>query len=67
MIGLSVAVMVDPAKIRRAMLALPEVEAGEAEDSLTFSVGGKGLSWPYLARATPKGRRDWLQPLGIEA
>ncbi|SFJ24979.1 hypothetical protein SAMN02799626_01407 [Caulobacter sp. UNC279MFTsu5.1] len=39
------------------MLALPEVEAGEAEDSLTFSVRGKGLSWPYLARATPRGRR----------
>ena len=50
-------VMVDLAEIRRAMLALPEVEAGEAEDSLTFSVRGKGLSWPYLARATPRGRR----------
>ena len=55
--GFSVAVMVDLAEIRRAMLALPEVEAGEAEDSLTFSVRGKGLSWPYLARATPRGRR----------
>ncbi len=55
--GFSVTVMVDLAEIRRAMLALPEVEAGEAEDSLTFSVRGKGLSWPYLARATPRGRR----------
>jgi len=40
------------------MLALPKVEAGESGDSLTFSVCGKGLSWPYLARATPKGRRE---------
>ncbi|HWU14250.1 MAG TPA: MmcQ/YjbR family DNA-binding protein [Caulobacter sp.] len=50
--------MVDLPKIRAAMLALPEVEAGESEESLTFSVRGKGLSWPYLARATPKGRRE---------
>ncbi len=50
--------MVDLPKIRAAMLALPEVETGEAEESLTFSVRGKGLSWPYLARATPKGRRE---------
>ncbi|MFZ0268023.1 MmcQ/YjbR family DNA-binding protein [Caulobacter sp.] len=50
--------MIDPAKIRCAMMALPEVEAGECGESLTFSVRGKGLSWPYLARATPKGRRE---------
>lgn len=50
--------MVDLATIRAAMLTLPEVEAGESEDSLSFSVRGKGLSWPYLARATPKGRRE---------
>ena len=50
--------MVDHPNIRRAILALPEVEASEAADSLTFSVRGKGLSWPYLARATPKGRRE---------
>lgn len=50
--------MVDLPTIRAAMLALPEVESGEAEESLTFSVRGKGLSWPYLARATPKGRRE---------
>lgn len=50
--------MIDHPKIRRAVLALPEVEAGESEDSLSFSVRGKGLSWPYLARATPKGRRE---------
>lgn len=50
--------MVDLPKIRAAMLALPEVDAGESEESLTFSVRGKGLSWPYLARATPKGRRE---------
>ena len=50
--------MVDLPTIRAAMLALPEVEAGEAEESLTVSVRGQGLSWPYLARATPKGRRE---------
>jgi hypothetical protein len=50
--------MVDHAEVRRALLALPEVEVGDSEDSLTFSVRGKGLSWPYLARATPKGRRQ---------
>ena len=50
--------MVDPAKIRSAILSLPQVEAGESEDSLAFSVGGKGLSWPYLARAAPKARRE---------
>jgi hypothetical protein len=50
--------MIDHPKIRRALLALPEVEGGESEESLAFSVRGKGLSWPYLARATPKGRRE---------
>nr|WP_165191256.1 MmcQ/YjbR family DNA-binding protein [Caulobacter soli] len=50
--------MVDPAQIRRAILALPEVEAGDSEESLAFSVGAKGLSWPYLARAAPKARRE---------
>jgi hypothetical protein len=50
--------MIDHAKIRGALLALPEVEAGESGESLDFSVRGKGLSWPYLAWATPKGRRE---------
>jgi hypothetical protein len=50
--------MIDHPKIRRALLALPEVEGVESEESLAFSVRGKGLSWPYLARATPKGRRE---------
>jgi hypothetical protein len=50
--------MVDLSTIRAAMLALPEVEAGESEESLALSVRGKGLSWPYLARATPKARRE---------
>ncbi|HWU12853.1 MAG TPA: MmcQ/YjbR family DNA-binding protein [Caulobacter sp.] len=50
--------MVDLPAIRTAMLALPEVEAGDSEESLSFSVRGKGLSWPYLARATPKARRE---------
>lgn len=49
--------MIDHPKIRRAVLALPEVEAGDSEESLSFSVRGKGLSWPYLARAAPKGPR----------
>lgn len=50
--------MIDHPKIRRDILALPEVEAGESAEALDFSVRGKGLSWPYLARATPKGRRE---------
>lgn len=50
--------MVDTATIRRLVLALPEVEAGDSEESLNFSVRGKGLSWPHLARATPEGRRE---------
>ncbi|CAN5123436.1 MmcQ/YjbR family DNA-binding protein [soil metagenome] len=50
--------MVDNPTVRRLALALPEVEAGDSEVSLTFSVRGKGLAWPYLARATPKGRRE---------
>lgn len=50
--------MIDHPKIRREILALPEVEAGQSDDSLAFSVRGKGLSWPYLARAAPKGRRE---------
>ena len=50
--------MVDNATIRRLALALPEVEAGDSPDLLTFSLRGKGLAWPYLARATPKGRRE---------
>jgi len=50
--------MIDHPKIRRAVLALPEVEAGESEESLSFGVRGKGMSWPYLARATPKGPRE---------
>jgi hypothetical protein len=50
--------MVDLPAIRTAMLALPEVEAGEPENALDFSVRGKGLSWPYLARAKPKGPRE---------
>ncbi|MBO9711006.1 MAG: MmcQ/YjbR family DNA-binding protein [Caulobacter sp.] len=50
--------MIDHPKIRRAILALPGIEASESEDSLSFGVGGKGMSWPYLARATPKGKRE---------
>jgi hypothetical protein len=50
--------MIDHPKIRRAILALPQVEGGESEESLAFGVGGKGMSWPYLARATPKGPRE---------
>jgi hypothetical protein len=57
-IGISSGFMIDHPKIRSAILALPEVEAGDSEESLAFSVRGKGLSWPYLARATPKGRRE---------
>lgn len=50
--------MIDHPKIRRAILSLPEAAADESEESLGFSVAGKGMSWPYLARATPKGRRE---------
>jgi hypothetical protein len=54
--------MVDHSTARRLALALPEVE-GEVEDGpsdrpLAFSVRGKGLAWTYMARATPKGRRE---------
>ncbi len=56
--GLSLSIMVDLAVVRRLALSLPEVEVGETEDSLAFSVGGKGLAWPYLARAKPKARRE---------
>jgi hypothetical protein len=57
-LGVLLPTMVENATIRRLALSLPEVEAGESEDSLAFSVRGKGLAWPYLARATPKGRRE---------
>ena len=50
--------MVDLSAVRRLALALPEVEAGDSDDSLGFSVHGKGLAWPYLARAKPKARRE---------
>ena len=58
------AIMVDPSTVRRLALNLPEVEAGDGDDSLSFSVGGKGLAWPYLARATPKGRREVVPGVG---
>jgi hypothetical protein len=57
-LGVLFSAMVDNFTVRRLALALPEVEVGDSEDSLTFSVRGKGLAWPYLARATPKGRRE---------
>ena len=50
--------MVDHPTVRRLALALPEVEAGDSDDSLGFSVHGKGLAWPYLARAKPKAPRE---------
>ncbi len=50
--------MVDHPTVRRLALTLPEVEAGDSDDSLTVSVHGKGLAWPYLARAKPKARRE---------
>jgi hypothetical protein len=56
--GLLLAIMVDPSTVRRLALNLPEVEAGDSDESLSFSVGGKGLAWPYLARAKPKARRE---------
>ena len=57
--------MVETAVIRRLALALPEVEAGDSEESLAFSVRGKALSWPYLARAAPKAPREVV--LGVLA
>ncbi|RYG11817.1 MAG: MmcQ/YjbR family DNA-binding protein [Caulobacteraceae bacterium] len=42
------------ADLSRAALALPGV-LGEGVD---FSVGKTALCWTYLARATPKGRRE---------
>jgi hypothetical protein len=50
--------MVDHPTARRLALALPEVEEGAHDRPLVFSVRGKGLAWTYMARATPKGRRE---------
>lgn len=50
--------MVEDPTLRRLALALPEVEESSSGSPPTFSVRGKGLAWPYLARATPKGRRE---------
>ena len=57
-LGVLLPSMIDNPTVHRLALALPEVEAGDSDDSLTFSVRGKGLAWPYLARSTPKGRRE---------
>ena len=50
--------MVDLPTLRRLALALPEVEGGAEGARLAFEVGGKGIAWPYLARAHPKARRE---------
>jgi hypothetical protein len=52
--------MVDHSTIRRLAMALPEVEAGHGDDSLDFSVGGKGMTWRYRARPTAKGPKETI-------
>jgi hypothetical protein len=47
--------MPDHDDVRRIALALPEVEQGD--HPLAFGVRGKGITWVYSARETPKGPR----------
>jgi hypothetical protein len=50
--------MLDAPNVRRIALALPQVTQGPESDRLSFSVGGKGIAWTYLARAQPKAPRQ---------
>lgn len=47
--------MVDLVALHRLAMALPEVEAGA--DAVTFTIGGKALTWTYLARDKPRAKR----------
>ena len=58
--------MVDLPTLRRLALALPEAEDGCDDQTLAFSVGGKGFAWTYLARERPKApRRPRLDVLAV--
>ncbi|QTC90551.1 MmcQ/YjbR family DNA-binding protein [Brevundimonas goettingensis] len=46
--------MATPADLARIALALP----GVSGEGVGFGVGKKGLCWSYLARATPKAKRE---------
>jgi hypothetical protein len=46
--------MATVADLSRLALALPEVEG----EGLNFGVGNKAICWAYLARATPKAKRE---------
>jgi hypothetical protein len=59
--GVSSAIMVDLAALRRLALALPEVEACPEGGRLAFDVRGKGIAWSYLARAHPKAPRELVE------
>jgi hypothetical protein len=59
--GLSLAIMVDLATLRRLALALPEVKASPEGERLAYDVGGKGIAWSYTARPKPKARREVVE------
>ncbi len=51
--------MADTEQLRALALALPEVTGAIGErGQFAFEVGGKGLAWAYLARPTPKAKRE---------
>lgn len=51
--------MVDTATVRALATAVPGAEDTSSEAVLTFSIGGKGFAWTYLARphGKPKAKR----------
>jgi hypothetical protein len=49
--------MVDVEQVRRLAMALPEAKDESAPGRLTFSIGGKGFAWTYLAREAAKAPR----------
>ena len=50
--------MVDIATVRRLALELPQTEDASSEQSLAFTVAGKGFAWSYKVRVQPKGPRQ---------
>ena len=50
--------MVDIPTVRRLALQLPETQDGSSEQSLAFTVGGKGFAWSYKMRVHPRRPRQ---------
>jgi hypothetical protein len=50
--------MVDLPTLRALALDLPQARDDSGRAGPNFSVEGKSFVWPYLARATPRGRRE---------